>query len=130
MARWDEKVNLLEFLRNFSKFYENFLKKIAKNTWVYRIFKRFNELCGNFSPVWTKMQIVGNFSKNLSNIFLGKLLKTHYFSMFSKNFINHAFVFRAFGRKTQFVGKFWEIFENFPNKIAKNALFLHIFQKI
>ena len=72
-------------------------------------FKRFNEFCGNFSRDWTKMKIVENFEKifqKFSKIFCGKLLKTHYFSMFSKNLINHEFVFLAFGRKTQFVGKF------------------------
>ena len=84
-------------------------------------FKRFNELCGNFLRVWTEMQSVENFSKN----FLGQLLKTHHFSMFSKNLIIHAFVFRAFGRKTQFLGKSWE---NFNKNIAKYALFLDIFQ--
>ena len=37
--------------------------------------------------------------------------------------------FRVFGRKTQFAGNFEKIFGNFPKNIAKNALFLHIFQK-
>ena len=97
------------------------------------IFKRFNELDGNFSRVWTKMQIVENFEKifqNFSNNFLGQLLKTHSFSMFSKNLIINAFVFRAFGRTTQFLKSFEKIFENINKNIAKNALFLHIFQKI
>ena len=39
-------------------------------------------------------------------IFLRKIVKMHYFSIFSKNVINDAFIFRAFGRKTQFVGNF------------------------
>ena len=47
----------------------------------------------------------GKFFKKFSQGFLGKLLKTHYFSMFSKNFISPAFVFLALGLKTQFVGK-------------------------
>ena len=72
-------------------------------------FKRVNELCGNFSRVWTKIQILENFEKifqKFSKGFLGTLLKMHYFSMFSKTLINHEFVFHAFGRKTQFVGMF------------------------
>ena len=79
LARLDEKVNLLEILRNFRKI---FLRKLRKIHDFSVFFKRLNELCGNFSPDWTKMQIVGHFSK----FFLGKLLKTHYFSILSKNF--------------------------------------------
>ena len=106
LARLDEKVNLLEICEIFRNFRKIFLRKLRKIHYFSVFFKRFNELCGNFSPVWTKMQIVGNFSKifqKISKNFLGKLLKTHYFSMFSKNLINHAFGFRAFGRKTQVV---------------------------
>ena len=91
--------------------------------------KRFNELCGNFLPVWMNMQSVENSSKTSKMLknFLGQLLKTNYFSMLSQNLIIHAFVFFcAFGWKTQFVGKFCE---NVHKNIAKNALFLDIFQK-
>ena len=42
---------------------------------------------------------------------------------FSKNLTNNALNFCAFGQKTQFVGNFEKIFENFIKKIAKNALF-------
>ena len=41
--------------------------------------------------------------------------------------------FCAFGRKRQGIGNFKKIFENlkdFLQKIAKNALFQHMFQKI
>ena len=57
LARLDEKVNLLEILRNCRKI---FLRKLRKIHYFSVFFKRFNELCGNFSPVWSKMQIVGN----------------------------------------------------------------------
>ena len=122
------KLNVLEILRKFRNFWKIFLRKWRKMHDFRVFFKRFNEFCGNFSRVWMQMQIVENLSKifqRFSNIFLGQLLKTHYFSMFSKNLIIPAFDFRAFGRKTQFVGKFWE---NFNKNIAKNALFLHILQ--
>ena len=72
----------------------------------------------------------GKSFKNLSKNLLGKLLKTHYFRMFSKNLIKHAFVFRAFGLKTQFVGRFWENFENFPKKIANMHYFCIFFKKL
>ena len=62
LARWDEQVNLLEILRNVRKI---FLRKMHA---FCVFFKRCNELCGNFSPVWTKMQIVGNVSKIFQRI--------------------------------------------------------------
>ena len=104
---------------------------------ILSFFQTFNYVCWNFSRNWTKILIVGNFEKifqKLSKDFLVQLLKTHYFRMFSKNVINHAFVFRAFIRKTQVVGNFENIFEycifsNIRINIGKNALFLHIVQK-
>ena len=98
----DEKLDLLEILRKFSKFSENFLKKIAKMHDFSVFFKRFNELCGNFSRVWTKIQIVENFSKG----FLEKLLKTHYFCMFSKKINKPCVCFSSRLDEKQFVGKF------------------------
>ena len=56
-----------------------------------------------------------NFEKNSKNVrkfvkvFLRKLLKMHYFSIFSQNLTNHALLFRAFGRKNKLLGNF----ENF-----------------
>ena len=63
------------------------------------IFRAFGRKC----KLW---KILRKISKNCQKNFLGQLLKTHYFSMFPKNVIKDAFVFRAFGRKTQFFGKF------------------------
>ena len=48
---------------------------------------------------------------------------------FSKNLTNFVVIFRAFGRKTQFVGNLEKIFKKFIRKIAKNALFWDIFKK-
>ena len=65
LARLDDKVNLMEILRNFMKI---FLRKLRKIHYFSVFFKSFNEFCGNFSPVWTKMQIVENFSKIFQKI--------------------------------------------------------------
>ena len=50
----------------------------------------------------------------------------YYFSIFfKKKLTNHALIFCAFGRKTQFVGNIEDIFENFQKflkKIGKHAL--------
>ena len=105
LAPLDEKVNFRKFCEILGKSKENCEKYII----LAYFSKDLTNFAGIFRPFRIKKQIVGNFSKIFqifSNNFLGKLLKTHYFSMFSKSFINHAFVFRAFGRKTQFIGKF------------------------
>ena len=60
----------------------------------------------------------GGFTK----IFLIKLLKWIILAYFSRNLTKHALNFRAFGRKAQIVGKFWEIFKKFLKEIAKNLL--------
>ena len=55
------------------------------------------------------------------------------FAYFAKNFNKPCTNFFAFGRKTLFIGNFqkiFEIFQNFIKKIAKNALFVHIFLKV
>ena len=55
----------------------------------------------------------------------------HYFSIFPKNLTNHALIFRAFGRKTQIVGKFEKfsnVFENF-RKIHYFSIFFEKFNK-
>ena len=72
-------------------------------------------------------RIFRKFSKNV----LRKFRKMHYFRIrnfkisqenrekciilayFSKNLTNHALIFGAFGRKTQFVGNFEKIFKKF-----------------
>ena len=79
LARLDEKVNFLEIFRNFRKI---FLRKLRKIHDFSVFFKRVNELCGNFSRVWTKMQIVENFEKNfqkLSKKFLRTIAKNALF---------------------------------------------------
>ena len=57
------------------------------------------------------------FKKNL----LRKLRKCTISAYFSKNWTNHALIFRAFGRKTQSVGNFEKIFENLQKISLKNC---------
>ena len=81
-ASLDEKHNLLESLRKFSKVLTHILKKIAK------------------------MHHLGIF--------------------FTIDLTGNALIFCAFGRKTEFIGKFEKTFKNFENllmKTAKNASF-------
>ena len=55
--------------------------------------------------------------------------KIHYLTCFSKDLTNHALIFRAFGRKTQIVGKLWENFESFWSKFIRKTELLAIFGK-
>ena len=67
-------------------------------------------------------EISRKFSKN----FLRKCIILAYFS---KILTNHALIFWAFGRTTQFVGNFEKIFKNFPKKIAKMHYFSIFFNE-
>ena len=51
-----------------------FLKKIAKSINLEYFSKKFNKPCVNFSRVWTKNKLLGNFEKfsKISMIFYGK----------------------------------------------------------
>ena len=51
--------------------------------------------------------------EKFSKVFLRKLRKMHYFSIFQTKLTNHALIFCAFGRESQFIGHFEKIFENF-----------------
>ena len=67
-----------------------------------------------------------NFLKFAKNS-LRKLLNMHYFSLFFKKFQNYALHFCAFGRKTQFVGKFEKILKIFDeNSIEKLHFYLFL----
>ena len=95
-------------------------------------YKRFNKPCVDFLRVWTKnksywkiWEKFRNFSKNL----LRKMRKCIILAYFSKNLTNYALIFRAFGRKTQIVGKCWENFEIFWWKFNRKIAFLIIFGK-
>ena len=107
------------------KFSKSFLRKLRKMHYFCIFFKKFKKPCVNFLRLWTKNTMYWKFWENFR-----KLLNMHYFSIFSKDFRNHAFIFRAFGRKHNLLEIFEKIFENFHKNIAKNAFFLHIFQKI
>ena len=74
----------------FRKYSKEFLKK---NAWFWHL------------KFWK------NF-RTISKSFLRKLRKMYCFTYYSQNLTNHPLLFCAFGGKTQFIGKFWEIFEN------------------
>ena len=59
------------------------------------------------------------FEKILKN-FVRKLLKCIILADFSQNLTNHALNFCAFGRKTEFIGNFAKIFENFETFSSEN----------
>ena len=58
--------------------------------------------------------------ENLQKNFLRKLKNVLFYHIFQKNLTNHALIFRAFGRKTQILGKFCDIFENFQKISLEN----------
>ena len=66
-----------------------------------------------FARLDEKHNLLESFEK-IFEIFHKNIAKNALFlDIFQKNSKNHAFLFCAFGRKTQIVGKFWENFENF-----------------
>ena len=67
--------------------------------------------------------------KIFSKIFLRKLRKRHYFKRFFKRFNKKRSNFERLDEKHNVQEIFEKIFETFPKKIAKNALFQHIFHK-
>ena len=70
IARFDEKQNLLEILRQFSK---NFLRKLRKMHYFSIFFKRFNKSCFNFSRFGWETQIVGKIWENFDETSIEKL---------------------------------------------------------
>ena len=64
----DEKNNLLEILRNFSKILKIFLQKIAKMHYFSRFFTQSKKICVDFfSAFGRKRQFIGNFEKIVEN---------------------------------------------------------------
>ena len=49
---------------NFEKFSKNFLRKLREIHYFSIFFKKFNKPCVNFSRVWTKNTLLGNFDNN------------------------------------------------------------------
>ena len=86
-ANLDEKHNVLEILRKFSKVFENFLRKLQKNIMLAYFSKKFKNPCVNFLRVLTKTQFIGNFEKNFLKISL-KIAKTALFKHYFKKFNN------------------------------------------
>ena len=69
-------------------------------------------------------------SRKFAKNFLKKIAKMQTFRLFCKKFQNPALNFRAFGRKTQLLGKFWENFENFwwkCNRKRNSSIVVEIF---
>ena len=77
---------------------------------------RGNILGGGGRP---SRKVVGEFSK-IAKDFLRKLQKFIILVYFSKIFKNPAWIFRAFERNTQIVGKIWEDFERFDESSIEN----------
>ena len=73
-----------------------------------------------FARLDEKHNLLENLRK-FSKVFLRKLQKMHYLSIFFKKITNNELNFCAFGRKTQIAGRFWENSEifwwNFYRKI-------------
>ena len=86
-AHLDEKHNLLEILRQLSKIFKNFLRKLQKIMLAY-FSKKFMKPCVNFSRVWTKNTNFGDFWENLENFwwkFYRKIV--FYIFIFLENFL-------------------------------------------
>ena len=67
-------------------------------------FEKFNKPCVNFLRIWTKKQ----FAENFQQFYSENCLKCIILAYFSNQLTNYAFIFCAFGRKRQFIGKFWK----------------------
>ena len=63
-----------------------------------------------------------NFRK-FARIFLWKVQKCIILAYFTQNFTNPALTFRAFGRKTQIVAKFWKFLLNINREIKILTIF-------
>ena len=114
--------------RIFENLQRNFLIKLQKMHYFSIFFKKFNKPCVNFWGVWTKntncWEILWNFRK-----FQNNFEKSIILAYFLKILTTHALIFRAFGRKTQIIGKFWEDFGNFWWKFNRKIAFLSILGK-
>ena len=106
----------------------NTCKNLNFSTIIF--FEKFSKPCGTFSRVWTKNTFLGNFEKfsKIFKYFLRKLRKCIILAYFRENLTN-ALIFRAFGRKTQIIWKFWEKFEKFWRQFNRKIDFLIILGK-
>ena len=85
------------------------LKKISKNPLSKPIFQKTLTIHASIFCAFGKngksWEILRKFSKTFKK-FIKKIAKMHYFSIFFKEFKNHAINFCVFGRKIQILGKF------------------------
>ena len=77
----DEKDNLLEILRNFSKILKNFLQKTVKNALFLHIFQKINKPCVYFSRLDEKHKLLENVEKIFDKKFNRKIA---FFIIFGK----------------------------------------------
>ena len=134
---WTKTAIYLKFWENLRKFRKKLPKKIAKNGIFLAYFaKPFTKHALIFFRVWSKNTIFGNFEKVLEDFskILKKIANTALDKHFSIDLINHALIFRAFGRKTKSFGRFLENFKNlwwnFYRKIDFFIFYLYSFLKI
>ena len=128
---------------------EHFFKKISKNS--QKISKNIQKISTKYSKIFQKFfkNFSKKYSKNMQEIFkkqaknfqkcrkffLRKLLKIHYFSIiivlsqFNNAWGQFLRVRTKYAICRNFLSKFLKIFESFLKKIAKNALFQHIYQR-
>ena len=126
-AHLDEKDNLLEIFRKFSKILKNFIRKLLKMHYFNIFFKKFNKPCVNLLCVWTKKTMYWKFWENFRKFwksFFGKLIKCIILAYFSKSLTNHVLIFWAFGRKNNLQKIFEKIFKNFLRKLWKMHYFI------
>ena len=93
-------------------------------------FKRFNELCGNFSRVWTKNTNCWKFLRKFSKVFIRILSKCITFAYFSKEFNKPCVNFLRVWTKNANCWEILKIFdENSIEKLNFYFIFNFIFQK-
>ena len=113
---------------------KNFLRKFGKMHYFRVFFKILTNHALNSLYVWTKnanfWEILRKPSKNL----LWKLLKwitlEHVSKSFTENALNFMSVWTKNANSCEILREFSKKFKRFLRKIAKNALFLHIFKKV
>ena len=94
-------------------------KKIAKSHYLSIFFKIMRYFFARSDKNTISWEMLRYFRK-LSKDFFRKFQKSVILAYFSKNLTSLSLFLRAFGRKTQFLGKFWEIFENIQNICLEN----------
>ena len=102
-------------IKELSKICKKVFGKLQKmHYFSHKFFKTMREIFARLGKNTRGRKILINFWQKV----VRKMQKMYYFSIFSRYFKNQALNFRAFGRKTQRVGKFWKNLRSLK-KIAK-----------